>query len=123
MGIASNDPRLDLPKPEPRAETKRRKRLEKGRREREQRALVLTRSQGQCEVCELGVRCGFPAREVHHLIGGHGRRGIGVSGEASHMVALCREHHADAHQHLGYIQSLDEDCPARRVLFIRRGAQ
>lgn len=86
----------------------------------EQRSLAIERSHGQCEVWELGVRCGFPASEVHHLIGGIGRRNVGESALAKNLVAICTEHHRDVHEGRGYTKSLDENRPTR-IVFVRRG--
>lgn len=89
--------------------------------QQEQRTRVIDRSRGQCEVWELGVRCGFPASEVHHLIGGIGRRNVGESALAKNLVAICIEHHRDVHNGHGVVKSLDKDGPIRRFVFIRRG--
>lgn len=113
--------KLAFPKPESKRREKRRKRMDKAQFQREQRAKVLARSQGRCEIWELGTRCGFRAEDVHHLLGGHGRRNVGKSAYASYQIAICREHHRDIHNGLGYVRSLDEDNPARRLIFVRRG--
>jgi len=41
------------------------------------------------------ARCTERATEVHHLIGGIGRRGRGDSALAKHKVHLCKAHHDD----------------------------
>ena len=35
----------------------------------------------------------MPGREIHHLLGGHGRRGRGASALATHKVHACIHHH------------------------------
>jgi hypothetical protein len=112
--------KLMFPKPEPKRREVRRKRMDKAQFQREQRAKVMARSQGRCEIWELGSRCGFRADEVHHLIGGHGKRNVGKSALAAYQIGICREHHRDIHNGLGYVRSLDEDDPTRRIIFVRR---
>ena len=113
-----------FPKPEPQRRVTRRKRMDHAQFQREQRAKVLDRSEGRCEIWELGVRCGFPADEVHHLIGGIGRRNVGDSALATHLVATCRQHHRDVHDGVGSIQLLDdEDAFPRRMIFVRRSSE
>ena len=56
---------------------------------------VRARSGGQCEVRWLGAtgqgesRCLHLATQVHHMIGGHGRRARGISMFAEHKQAVC----------------------------------
>ena len=38
-------------------------------------------------------RCRKRGREIHHLLGGHGRRGCGESILATHKVHACVDHH------------------------------
>jgi hypothetical protein len=64
-------------------------------------AKVRKRSGGQCEVrevLELGgwlgpagmpVRCQRAATQVHHMIGGNGKRGRGISALAIHKQHMC----------------------------------
>jgi hypothetical protein len=112
---------LAFPKPTPGAAVRRAKRNAKAKRHAVERQIVVERSHGQCEVWELGVRCGFRASEVHHLLGGIGRRNVGESALAKNLVAICQEHHVDVHAHRGVLRALDEDYPAGRVLFVRSG--
>ena len=65
---------------------------------------VRKRSGGRCEVHEQAVvpggivyvlRCIRPAMHVMHLIGGHGKRGIGISALAEHKLHGCAEHHRE----------------------------
>jgi hypothetical protein len=62
-------------------------------------AKVRARSAGQCEVIEVDsaglrpVRCSRQATEVHHLIGGNGKRGIGISALAIHKQHICHSCH------------------------------
>ena len=59
------------------------KRRESARIDREERVKVRARSGGRCEVYEphhsVGQRCPARAVEIHHLIGGFGRRNVGES--------------------------------------------
>lgn len=123
MVTASNDQRLRFRKPEPRREVKRQKDNQKKALARKQQAEVFARSRGQCELCEaeLGVRCTYPATDIHHLLGGHGRRNVGESALAKNLIHICREHHRDTHDRIGYIKPLDKENPAGRVLFVRQG--
>jgi hypothetical protein len=123
MVTASNDQRLRFSKPAPRREVKRQKDNQKKALARKQQAEVSARSRGQCELCEaeLGVRCTYPATDIHHLLGGHGRRNVGESALAKNLIHICREHHIDVHNHVGYIKPLDEENPAGRVVFVRQG--
>lgn len=57
------------------------------------------RSGGRCEVRELqgmtSVRCGRGAIEVHHMIGGRGKRGRGASATAECKQHVCTACHQD----------------------------
>lgn len=61
---------------------------------------VHERSKGQCEVTWFGkrakrvIRCQRPRMiGVHHMIGGHGKRGRGISALAIHKQDVCSECH------------------------------
>ena len=84
---------LAFPKPAPQMIERQARRACRQARERRENVAVRTRSGGRCEVVLSGTRCRKPGREVHHLLGGHGRRGRGVSALASHKVHTCVEHH------------------------------
>lgn len=62
---------------------------------------VRARSEGRCEVHWFGVsgrieyRCDRRAVHVHHMIGGRGKRGIGVSALAEHKQHVCDECHRE----------------------------
>ena len=66
--------------------------------EDEQDAIVKARSGGICEVKDRHLsamyhpvlkRCRRPAREIHHLIGGSGRRGVRESALAQNKLHVC----------------------------------
>jgi len=69
-------------------------------------AKVRARSKGRCEVVWFGKkarkvsRCGKRASEVHHLIGGHGRRGRGISAKAERKIHACQECHSKITGHV-----------------------
>ena len=84
---------LAFPKPVPQFLEREARRACQQAREHRENALVRTRSGGRCEIVLDGTRCRKPGREVHHLLGGNGRRGRGASALATHKVHTCVEHH------------------------------
>ena len=81
------------PKPCPQVFARQARRAGQQARERLENTTVTARSGGRCEVVLDGRRCRKAGREVHHLIGGHGRRGRGASVLATHKVHACLDHH------------------------------
>ena len=82
----------------PKGETQRRRttRLRSARKRHDiaESRLVLDRAQGRCERCQ----CWYgDALEVHHMLKGNGRRGIGDSALRANKLALCRECHREIH--------------------------
>lgn len=73
--------------------------------DRRESAKVRERSGGRCEVCvQVGVvewagayawRCMQLATQVHHMIGGRGQRGVGISALADHKQHVCDQCHRD----------------------------
>ena len=61
--------------------------------DRAESAKVRVRSGGQCEVWVTDQRCRHRASEVHHLLGGIGRRGRGESCLARCKLHVCRTCH------------------------------
>lgn len=65
----------------------------------DENALVKARSQGRCEVVWYGRverkarRCKRAASHIHHMIGGHGKRGRGESIFALRKQHVCIECH------------------------------
>jgi hypothetical protein len=57
------------------------------------------RSKGQCEVVWFGRkarrvrRCDKRANQIHHMVGGRGKRGRGISALAKHKQHVCGECH------------------------------
>lgn len=86
-------PDLAFPKPVPPFVERQHRRACQQARERAENMKVRARSGGQCEVVLGEVRCRKAGRDVHHLLGGHGRRGRGDSALATHKVHTCVDHH------------------------------
>jgi len=93
---------MAFPKPKPRALEKQARLRQKQSVEDTQNARVKARSKGQCEVREQFTSRGFAeptisstrrchrrASEVHHILGGSGRRGVGESSKAENKLHLC----------------------------------
>lgn len=60
---------------------------------------VKARSGGRCEVVVDGRRCSRRAFEVHHLLGGHGVRGRGLSAKAAAKQHCCQVCHSAITSH------------------------
>ena len=86
-------PDLAFPKPVPQFVERQERRACQQARERLENAAVKERSGGRCEVVLGETRCRKAGREVHHLLGGYGRRGRGDSVLAAYKVHTCVEHH------------------------------
>lgn len=92
-----------LPQPKPRAAAleKQDRRLKLERIDERESVKVRRRSGGQCEVVEIAEcwpgtwRCTRRAEHVMHLIGGRGRRGVGISALQEHKLHGCAEHHRE----------------------------
>ncbi len=88
----------------PHAVDKREKRRTEARTDHEERRKVHARSGGRCEIYDphhsVGQRCPARAVELHHLLGGIGRRNVGESIAAQNRVHLCLQHHRDVHDHV-----------------------
>ena len=92
-GATPSGPDLAFPKPIPQFVERQQRRACQQARERLENANVRARSGGRCEVVLGETRCRKAGREVHHLLGGHGRRGRGDSVLATHKVHTCLDHH------------------------------
>jgi hypothetical protein len=78
--------------------------------DRIERRKCALRSQGRCEVIEAILkpessaviyrRCKNKASQCHHLLGGRGRRNVGVSMLAEHRLMCCAIHHAEITAHV-----------------------
>ena len=86
-------PELAFPKPVPQVLERQQRRVRQQARERLENLTVRQRSGGRCEVVLGTTRCRKAGREIHHLLGGHGRRGRGDSALATHKVHSCVAHH------------------------------
>ena len=93
MSTGSNARALAFPKPLPQMLEREERRARQRARERVENAKVRRRSGGRCEVVLDDRRCRKSGREIHHLLGGHGRRGRGESLLATHKVHACAVHH------------------------------
>ena len=93
LRTGSTGPELAFPKPFPQVFARQARRACRQARERRENTTVRARSGGRCEVVLDGRRCRKAGREVHHLLGGHGRRGRGDSVRATHKVHTCVDHH------------------------------
>jgi hypothetical protein len=93
MRTESTIPELAFPKPFPQVFERQARRTCQQARERQENSKVRARSGGRCEVVLGETRCRKAGREIHHLLGGHGRRGRGDSALATHKVHTCVAHH------------------------------
>ena len=93
MTTGSNARTLAFPKPLPQMLEREERRARQRARERVENAKVRKRSGGRCEVVLGDERCRKAGREIHHLLGGTGRRGRGASVLATHKVHACARHH------------------------------
>jgi 5-methylcytosine-specific restriction endonuclease McrA len=59
-------------------------------------AEVRKRSRGKCEARRDGVRCGAPAKDVHHII----PLSKGGANTLSNLIHLCDDCHSRRHRHL-----------------------
>lgn len=105
---------LAFPKPRPILLEKTAKRKALVDLESDEDATVRERSGGVCEVYELGRgvaagRCRRLAREIHHMIGGWGRRSRGVSTLAHHKQHVCRRCHREITGHV--LQHIGSQLP------------
>ena len=93
ISVGATAPDLTFPKPFPQVFERQARRACQQARERQENATVRQRSGGRCEVVLGETRCRKPGREIHHLLGGHGRRGCEDSALATHKVHACVDHH------------------------------
>lgn len=95
---------LKFPKPVPALIEKTQKQLAVASLEASENAEVRFRSGGVCEVTTLQdgvpIRCRRRATDIHHMIGGWGRRGRGISALALHKQHVCRWCHREISGHV-----------------------
>lgn len=92
-----------FPKPRPRLLEIRAKRAQIDTRDANTRKRVKQRSGGRCEVIVLtprnaiigGIRCVRSACHVHHLLGGNGQRGVGLSANWRTQLHTCLRCHQE----------------------------
>jgi len=92
--------RLKFPKGTPRKEAKAARVKARVSIDRLESAKVKERSGGRCEVVVKyrgmePYRCGHRAAHVHHMIGGRGRRGVGISALSIYQQHVCVRCHQD----------------------------
>ena len=95
---------LAHPKPRPGALDRTARRAASEKADRAENDKVKTRSEGRCEVVEEVQRfgrvwgdrhCSHRGVHVHHMIGGRGKRAIGLSLLAQHKQHVCLQCHQD----------------------------
>jgi len=94
-----------------------------------QRKLCHLRSGGRCEVIEeiarpeqsrlLKKRCTRRAVHNHHLIGGRGRRNVGISILSDHRLDVCQRCHQDIGAELLVPTKRDDCFDAAAVTYTR----
>lgn len=109
-----------LRKPRPKALDVADKRSARESRDERESAKVRVRSGGQCEVVMssgklAGPRCPRRALHVHHILGGIGVRGRGLSALASHKMHTCTRCHDEIHRHVLVIEGSAGHWTFRRV--------
>ena len=78
---------------------KRQRRARLTAQDRAENAIVKARSGGRCEVVmrvdglSFPVGCPRQATQVHHMLGGRGMRGVGISSRASAKQHVCTSCH------------------------------
>lgn len=119
-----------FPKPRPHVLVKREKKAAMTAEDTRQRKLCHLRSGGRCEVIEVIAkpeqsaivkkRCKGKAVHNHHLIGGVGRKNVGVSILADHRIDCCIRCHQDIEAEI-LIPSHRDDCfDAKTVTYERK---
>ena len=88
----------NFPKGEPARAARAKRRMDRERIDRQETAKAKARSGGRCEGDCGGERCGRAAVEVHHVLGGNGRRARGDSALAANKLHLCRACHRRVHR-------------------------
>ena len=91
-------PGLQFPKGTPSKVDRETRRRAAVARDRKGSRQVRTRAAGQCEAVVNGQRCPWVGRHVHHMIGGIGKRGHGISALAERKQLVCFGHHTLIHQ-------------------------
>lgn len=121
---------LMFPKPKPYVLVKRERKASVKTEDDRQRAICHARSGLRCEVQEVIPRpdqslfvirrCKGRVVHNHHLIGGNGKRNVGVSILAEHRLDCCLRCHQDIEA--GILVPADRDCAelAAKVIYERR---
>lgn len=110
---ASDCPDLKFAKARPRALDKQDRKTLIVSTDKAEDKIVKARSGGQCEVQvfvrfygdkAISKRCALRASQIHHQLGGWGRRARGRSALAEHKQHLCDKCHADVTSHVLRLQ-------------------
>ena len=100
---------------------RRRRKAQRDTLDRRESEKVKLRSGGRCEAWVVGQgRCKARATEVHHLLGGRGRRGRGHSVAALHKQNLCGSHHRQITAHALVIWPVPGELPAWNDPYLER---
>ena len=115
---------IGFPKPRPGALLKKDRVKAKQSVEDRENAKVKARSQGQCEVVQEfvyvgGRRCLRRASEIHHLLGGSGRRGVKESALAENKIHVCGVCHDLITRHILQPHWTHVEDRAGTVTFVR----
>lgn len=114
-----------ITKPRPAALLKKDRAKRKESIEERENRKVKARSKGQCEVRErysdsiVPYRCMRAAREIHHFLGGMGRRGIKESALAENKLHVCSIDHKLITKHVLQPHWTDVNDRAGTVTFVR----
>lgn len=114
---------VGFPKPRPRALEKQDRAKHKQSIEDRENAKVKARSKGQCEVKERSTagthRCLKRAVQIHHFLGGMGRRGVRESALAENKLHVCADDHDLITRHILQQHWRDVNDRAGTAYFIR----
>ena len=123
----------DNKKPRPRLLDQREKKAEQAAVERAENMKVRKRSGRRCEAMErfecfdrffgsvfTDLRCRRYASQIHHLLGGNGRRGKGESALAENKQHVCAECHLEITRHVLVLVSCDPKNRAATAVYERK---
>lgn len=89
------------PKPRPGALDREDRRKKREARDEAENTQVRARSRRQCEAVIAGVgQCMRGAYQIHHMVGGWGKRARGISVLTKHKQHLCQRCHEDIGAHI-----------------------
>jgi hypothetical protein len=119
-----------LKKPRPYVLTKREKKAALNAQDRAERLKCHLRSGMRCEVIEeiarpeksllVKKRCKGRVVHNHHLIGGLGKRNVGISLFSEHRIDTCQKCHQDIEAEILQPAKVDDCFDAATVTYVRR---